>query len=534
VKPEWRFVMMISLFRNLLKKQKKEELVMFRKSGRAINFILVICMIIFFIFSVIGCTPQPQPEPQPQPQPDPVKPEIEYDKDYPRTPIQFTYNKLHKGTINPEGTIRLLVIPIEIEGGDPIDEEVLNNLKLWIEGPYDNRFCLDTRQYNLNASYGRVNLVCDIMPTYKLGITLDEWTTGERLRKFKYIYSREIIEKTIKSYVPDSSIYDSDSDGYLDGVICVINEPYEIEQAAGAPMMDDYEMSLMADNAKVSMFIDIPVYFFNDPVDHRSNILAHELAHCFGIMDYYDYRMKNRFAGNYDLQSISNYGDWNSYSKMAVGWIDPYVITPDVEKVTLKLRNSAEYPDAILIPCGQWNGTPFDEYLLIDVFGGRGNNEKPFSTYFEADTETDGIADLGGVRLLHVDARLMKRVHTTGKGLGWFDDFSGAKRYTRFDVCHAYSNSTMPDAESMDDSPDKNPNYHLLSLILAGQETFLPGNNFYSSYLFHTGDVFTMEKYQSYFPNYPLSNKKEPVNYRFTVESFDSETLEAIIMIERE
>ena len=219
---------------------------------------------------------------------------------------------------------------------------------------------------------------------------------------------------------------------------------------------------------------------------------------------------------------------------MAVGWIDPYVITPDVEKVTLKLRNSAEYPDAILIPCGQWNGTPFDEYLLVDVFGGRGNNELPFSTYFESDTETDGVADLGGVRVFHVDARLMKRVHTTGEGLGWFDDFSGTKRYTRFDVCHAYSNSTMLDAESMDDSPDKNPDYHLLTLILAGQETYLPGNNFYSSYLFHTGDVFTMEKYRNYFPNYPLSNKKEPVNYRFTVESFNSETLEAIITIEKE
>ena len=267
---------------------------MFRKNNRASRRLLLIGLILVLVLGMSGCKPQPGPENPPKPD-DPPEPdktiEIEYDRDYPRTPIQFTYNKLHKGTLNPEGTIRLLVIPIEIDGGDPIDEEVLNNLKLWIEGPYDNRFCLDTRQYYLNASYGRVNLVCDIMPTYKLGITLDEWTTGERLRKFKYIYSREIIEKTINSYVPDSSIYDSDSDGYLDGVICVINEPNEIEQSAGAPMMGDDEMSLMADNAKVSMFVDIPVYFFNDPVDHRSNVLAHELAHCFGIMDYYDYPM---------------------------------------------------------------------------------------------------------------------------------------------------------------------------------------------------------------------------------------------------
>ena len=458
-------------------------------------------------------------------------PQEQYIETYPRTPIDFTYNTLYEGTLNPEGKVTLLVIPIEIDGGDPMDEDFFVRVKQRLEGPYRNQSCPDVRQYYLNASYGQSDIEYDIMPIYKLGVTLDEWTSGERLQKFKYIYTREAIEYCISNYVEDPRIYDSDHDGYLDGVICIINEPIDVEYTSGCPRYSDYDVSLFADNAKVRMFVDTMAHCFNDAATYMDNAVSHELAHCFGIEDYYDYLWMNNYSSFFDLQS-STYGDWNPFSKLSVGWIDPYVITPDVEKVTIRLRNSAEYPDAILIPCGEWNGTPFDEYLLIDVFSDRGNNSYAFASCYQKDTMNDSSGDEGGVRVYHVDARLMRRDHYSGEGMGWFDDFSGSEKYSKFDVCQAYTNSTST-MDTMADSPDRDPDYHLLSLIPGSRDELASDGFFYSSYLFHAGDVFTMEKYSHFFPNYPLTNKQESLNYEFMVESYDDRTKEAVITIEK-
>ena len=455
----------------------------------------------------------------------------EYIESYPRTKLNFFYNDLYAGTIYPKGKTRLLIVPVEIDGGDPMDEAFFQRLEEMLKGPLDSSFFLNIKDYYRNASYGQFDLEYDIMPVYRLNLTMDEWVNGEQT--FKYlIHEREAIVYALDHYVSDPSVYDSDGDGYLEGIVCITNEPFSVENASSCVILTEEYVDMYPDYAKVRFFVDTMVRCFDtSSEDYRNNVLAHELAHYFGIDDYYDYRGISEFLTKFDLQS-GTFGDWNPFSKMAVGWIDPYVITPDVEKVTIKLRNSAEYPDVILIPCGEWNGTPFDEYLLVDVFAGRGNNELPFSFFYQRDHENDASEDEGGVRVLHVDARLMRRTYHTAESLGWFDDFSGSGRYTKNDVCTAYANTTVS-RETMNDAPDLNPDYRLLALIPASRDEVEPGYTFYSSYLFHTGDVFMPEKYSAFFPNYPLSNKYGDIGYRFTVDSFDNESKEAVITIEK-
>jgi hypothetical protein len=86
----------------------------------------------------------------------------------------------------------------------------------------------------------------------------------------------------------------------------------------------------------------------------------------------------------------------------------------------------------------------------------------------------------------------------------------------------------------MTDSPDKDPDYRALALIPASGEEVENSYAFYASYLFHAGDSFTMDDYSQFFSNYPYTNKRETIGYKFTVESFDNETKEAVITVEKE
>jgi hypothetical protein len=43
-----------------------------------------------------------------------------------------------------------------------------------------------------------------------------------------------------------------------------------------------------------------------------------------------------------------------------------------------------------------------------------------------------------------------------------------------------------------------------------------------------------MDDYSQFFSNYPFTNKRETIGYKFTVDSFDNETKEAVITVEKE
>ena len=145
-------------------RNKEGARTMTRKSDLLFKCLFLVCLILFSMFSLAGCGSHPTadnsvPESTVPDVPKVTNPdrtdlkkdrsetetaaEPEYDQNYPRTEIGFTYNDLYEGTVNPKGTIRLLVIPVEIDGGDPIDDKFLASVKKRIEGPYSSMYCLD-------------------------------------------------------------------------------------------------------------------------------------------------------------------------------------------------------------------------------------------------------------------------------------------------------------------------------------------------------------------------------------------------------
>lgn len=108
-------------------------------------------------------------------------------------------------------------------------------------------------------------------------------------------------------------------------------------------------------------------------------------------------------VGGFDMQS-GNYGDWNAYSKYAVGWLQPEVVQglASGESVELTIGALAAEGDAIVIPAaGKTFDGPFGEYILIDLFTDSGANE--------FDVAMCDLSGVTGVRISHVDARREKR-----------------------------------------------------------------------------------------------------------------------------
>lgn len=131
----------------------------------------------------------------------------------------------------------------------------------------------------------------------------------------------------------------------------------------------------------------------------------HEQGHVFGLLDYYDYSnlgaSEINYIGHADMQS-DNMFDWNSYSKLSVGLVDPYVITGYEDEVVLDIGDSATTGDCLIIPAdySTWNGSAYDEYFLVELFSKKGINEEFWDSYGEFGTKDFGV------RIYHVDARL--------------------------------------------------------------------------------------------------------------------------------
>ena len=129
----------------------------------------------------------------------------------------------------------------------------------------------------------------------------------------------------------------------------------------------------------------------------------HEQGHIFGLDDYYDYSNDGTSPINYigclDMQAWNCF-DWNSYSKLSTGWVNPYVVDGSKDEAVIALRAASLNGDCLIIPADHstWNGSAFDEYFLIELFAPFGNNEADWNYY------RNYLGNKPGVRMYHVDA----------------------------------------------------------------------------------------------------------------------------------
>ena len=349
----------------------------------------------------------------------------------------------------------------------------------------------DDEKYSLSeyydlASYGKMTITSFMTDWYYSDQNFaDVWLAGPDEK-----YANDIMDWVRETYPDmDWSKYDKDANGYIDSMI-ILNagvpegDGVDIISYAGAI---HYQHSYYGDYAGtpekpwVNSYTSVGYNWIQD--DYAT--IIHEFAHGLGLIDYYDVTYSGIDAvGRLDMQA-SNGGDWNAYSKLAVGWMDPTVVEglASGESVEYTIGSSALADDVLIIPAaGTQYGGPFGEYVMIDLLTMDGTNKHG--------TEQFGLEGVQGIRVSHVNAVMEKRTMEI-------------ESKTDSDTSSEYTIGTIHYANAYDGS-DKG-RYNIEVIQAGGDNTFTDLSNLDPNLsaedLFYTGDTFRAEDYDEFFYN---------------------------------
>ncbi|MCR5490907.1 MAG: hypothetical protein K6F32_02125 [Bacilli bacterium] len=425
-----------------------------------------------------------------------------------------------------------LVIPVELSDYPFTDETIADLDPLFNgEGKSDTGYWESLGSFYSKSSFGKFNPRFEIAPVLELGMTAAE--LAARPIGGTYTNQSQIaLREGIKQYKADNGEestqrFDGDGDGLIDGVILIYSCPdYSRSQAIAELSSDlywafcywDYGVYDKADpdspiaNNYFWCSYDFSYEAVSSPkVD--AHTLIHEFGHMCGLDDYYSYDYDSAPAGSCQMMD-ANILDHDPFSKFALGWIDPYVIT---DEATVTIKPGYSSGDAVIV-APTWNGTAFDEYLIMELFVPKGLNELDSRTAYPGRTKPFSKP---GVRMYHVDSRASIVTNAYGRG-EYVDDAEnlelGRNEALRVDAANSKS-------RRMGEASDNG--YNLIQLIEANGRNQL-GNSYWAtandSDLFHEGDYFEFEEYASFFPRGDSFNGGEGFDYLITFDEVSAES----------
>ena len=406
------------------------------------------------------------------------------------------------------GKQKMLVIPINLQPGTITEYGYWNSTNLASINDYYFGSKESTpngwnslKTYYETASLGNLNItgmVSDVYSETSSSLTMSAIDADRTYQSLFVLISRAV--SWVENHYPnqDWSEYDTNSDGCIDSIHLITNYyAYDWNTPLWPHMYETNNTSGTHTNPVANVY---SISAINHVSSARTSI--HEQGHIFGLQDYYDYSDSGNsvrdYVGQADMQS-HNVMDWNSYSKLSVGWTKPIVVDGKMSSTTVTLRPASLTGDCLLVPVpNTWNGSAFDEYMLMELFTRDGNNKDDWYNW-------SGALGTGGVRLYHVDSRIYgyngSDVDANHAGLGGsLVDNVKTSNYEHFIVGanNSYDASSYISVPGFDD-------FQLLTLIQRGKvNTFSNSSSNKRHYLtredlFITGSVFTFNDYKSFF-----------------------------------
>lgn len=347
-----------------------------------------------------------------------------------KTELDYTY-KDYQGVYGcpTEGNVKLLVIPIWFtDSGNYIKSSYKETVRSDIEKAYfgtnEETGWRSVKTFYEEESSGKLTLTGFVSEWYNTGKSVKTFGTDGDGTKTGGLVTEAVDWFFDNHSTHKRSDYDSDKDGYLDGVMLIYGAPNSADNTSGS--YGDYDNLwaycywVQEENTTTEPIAN--VYFWasydfmyskssgrtgtsygygdtrNCTIDAHTYI--HEMGHVFGLDDYYDYSYTCNPAGGFSMQDY-NVGGHDPFSVMTFGWADPYIVSDDA---TVTIGSFQDTRDFVLLT-NEWNenNSPFDEYLLLELYTPTGLNK------FDCDYTYAGAMSgpkTVGIRMWHVDARL--------------------------------------------------------------------------------------------------------------------------------
>ncbi|MFA5481123.1 MAG: hypothetical protein WC282_01895, partial [Bacilli bacterium] len=393
----------------------------------------------------------------------------------------------------PRTDLNILVIPMELTDY-PFSSITLTRLETLFNGSAASTdYWESVSSFYEKTSYGNIDMNFTIAPKYNTGYTAAQAAQLD-VTNTQY-FSTNLLRDAVANYKTangstSTQQFDSDGDGYIDAVWMIYSCPNAGNSPTIASISEDYWAYVFWDYNQSSSTISpnsnayawASYDFMNEGggiTKEDAHTYIHETGHLLGLDDYYNYddnddaEVPNPYhpTGGIDMMDY-NVTDHNVWSKMAMGWTKPYVVTGNAE-ITINPAESSG--DAILI-ADSWNGTSFDEFLMLELYTPTGLNA------LDSQTAYNGSYPRGytipGVRLYHVDSRLQR-----------YSVYSEPMISSVYGYSLAHSNTP---------SDSKDPDYRLIHMIQAtGTNTFDTGGFASNADLFTTGETFSMADFGS-------------------------------------
>ncbi|MCR5309212.1 MAG: Ig-like domain-containing protein [Bacilli bacterium] len=241
-----------------------------------------------------------------------------------------------------------------------------------------------------------------------------------------------------------------------------------------------------------------------------SHTYIHEIGHIFGLEDYYDYSNKYNPAGGFSMQD-ANVGGHDPFSCLVLGWADAYVPYEDCEITLTPFQDSHQV--IILSPSFNSSNSPFDEYLLLELYTPTGLNEFDVKNHYK-EKSPYGVNQTG-IRIWHVDARLVEVKNT-------FNTAYSEKSYVAPFKNNALMMSNTYYSPSvygyMSPCGEDYSDFNLLQLIRnSSKETYRSKNAFSKADLFMDGSSFNMETYKKQFVFNGKLNSAITLDWEFSI-----------------
>ena len=427
------------------------------------------------------------------------------------------------------GDVNLLVVPVRFKDSTYVEntyssyENMKENIEKTFFGESNETGWESVSSYYKKSSYNKLNIKGEVTDWFTTDKTFSEIAS---LSMKEYtdptVYIVRQVEEWYKKTYGNTSKFDIDKDGYIDGIYMIYDAPYlNKNRIDWAYTTWDFKNEKYSDInnpiAYTYAWSSVDFLYDGNYKNENNNILMdahtiiHETGHMLGLEDYYDYQGNITPLGSLDMMD-TNIGDQNGFSKYSLGWTNPYVVTGECE---IKIKPFESSGDIILVK-DDWNGSSMDEYFLIEYYTPTGLNELDAKDLKENKYKT--LYQEPGIKIYHVDARL--GYYTNEKFSEYTDEIYGANTDYKYSTKLAHSNSPSKSA---------NKNFRLIKLLENGATNKL--NDFSNvandSMLFHKGDTFNPYDYNRIF--YEPGQFNDGEEFKYIIDILDINSEEATI-----